>query len=149
MHCFAFWLSEIVSNFGFRVCNFVYTWRPLRLYGTPRGVLALVETIRLGRAVTQRGEPRGVLALVETIRLGRAVTQRGEPRGISFPKKRYLFIHGIISRGEPRGIPTRPRLSCSPEALFHRASHLFPHSVIQNSTENFIYLCLGFLAGGL
>jgi len=36
-----------------------------------------------------------------------------------------------------RGIPTRPRLSCSPEALFHRASQFFLDSIIRNSTEQF------------
>ena len=57
------------------------------------------------------------------LRTWRPLRLCGSPRGISFPQKRYLFIHGIISRGEPRGIPTRPRSSCSPEALFHGASH--------------------------
>ena len=86
----------------------------------------------------------------------------GSPRGISFPQKRCLFIHGIISRGESRGIPTRPRSSCSPEALFHRArpveylidrkyigfavklfhraSHRLSDSLNPNSTENFKYV---------
>ncbi len=32
------------------------------------------------------------------------------------------------------------KIACSPEVLFHRASHLFSDSVIQNSTENFKYL---------
>ncbi len=68
----------------------------------------------------------------------------GSPRGISFPQKRYLFIHGIISRGEPRGISTRPRSSCSPEALFHRASHRLSDSLNPNSTENFKYVWLVF-----
>ncbi len=40
-----------ISDFEFRICNFAYTWRPL-----PCGVLALVETIQLGRAVTPQGE---------------------------------------------------------------------------------------------
>jgi len=42
--------------------------------------------------------------------------------------------------GSPRGIPTRPRSSCSSEALFHRARHLVPDSVI----ESFKYLWLGY-----
>ncbi len=67
-----------ISDFDFRICKFISTWRALRLRGSPCGVLALVETIRLGRAVTPRGSPCGELALVETIQLGRAVTTRGE-----------------------------------------------------------------------
>jgi len=76
-----------VSDFVLRICNFIYTWRALRLGGSPYG--------------------------------------------ISFPQTVYLFIHGLIPRGEPRGIPTRPRSSFSTEAIFHRASHLFPDSLIQ------------------
>jgi len=34
----------------------IFAWRSLRLCGSPRGVLALVETIQLGRAVTPQGE---------------------------------------------------------------------------------------------
>ncbi len=45
-----------ILDFEFRTFNSVYTWRTLRLCGSPRGVLALVETIQLGRTVTQRGE---------------------------------------------------------------------------------------------
>jgi len=45
-----------ISDFDFRICKFISTWRALRLRGSPCGVLALVETIRLGRAVTPRGE---------------------------------------------------------------------------------------------
>ena len=59
----------------------------------------------------------------------RALRLCSSPRGISFPQKRYRFIHGIISRGESRGIPTRPRSSCSPEALFHRASNCLSDSL--------------------
>ncbi len=48
-----FEISVLSFPFLFRICNFVYT---LRLRGSPRGVLALVETIQLGRAVTPQGE---------------------------------------------------------------------------------------------
>ncbi len=61
----------------------------------------------------------------------------GSPCGRSFPLKCYLFIHDIFPQGEPRGIPTRQRSICSPEALFHRASALFPYSCSRNSTKNF------------
>ena len=70
--------------------------------------------------------------------------------------------------GSPREIPTRPRSSCSPEALFHRsrpveylldrkyigfavklfhrASHRLSDSLSPNSTDNFKYVWLGFPA---
>ena len=68
---------------------------------------------------------------------------RGSPRGISFPQKRYLFSHGIIARGESCGIPTRPRSSCSPEALFHRARTSLSDLLLiaprrQDRKENFL-----------
>jgi len=34
--------------------------------------------------------------------------------------------HPLHLCSSPRGIPTRPRTSCSPEALFHRARYHFP-----------------------
>jgi hypothetical protein len=45
--------------------------------------------------------------------------------------------HALRLCSSLRGIPTRPRLSCSPEALFHRASQFFLDSIIRNSTEQF------------
>ena len=47
--------------------------------------------------------------------------------------------------GSSRGIPTRPRSSCSPEALFHRESHRLSDSLNPNSTENFKYLWIVFI----
>ncbi len=80
------------------------------------------------------------------LRTWRPLRLCSSPRGISFTLKRYLFIHGIIPRDEPRGIPTRPRSSCSPETVFHRASHLLSDSLNPNSTENFknVWLDFGF-----
>ncbi len=49
----------------------------------------------------------------------------------------------------PRGIPTRPRSSCSPVALFHRASHRLSDSLNLNSTENFKYVWLAFNNSGI
>ena len=73
---FVFLSFGFVSDFGFRVSTLVCSWRPLRLCGSPRGIL------------------------------------------------------------------TRPRSSCSPEALFHRASHRLSDSLNPNSTENFKYVWL-------
>ncbi len=36
---------------------------------------------------------------------------------------KYISLWLRTWRALPRGIPTRPRSSCSPEALFHRGSH--------------------------
>ena len=43
-----------------------------------------------------------------------------------------LFMLCVLC-GSPRGIPDRPRLSCSPEALFHGASHRISGSLHPNS----------------
>ena len=85
-------------------------------------------------------------------------------------KNSFLFLRTwrpLRLCGSPRGIPTRPRSSCSPEALFHRArpveylidrkyigfavklfhraSHRLSDSLNPNSTENFKYVWLGLL----
>ncbi len=45
-----------ISDFEFRICNFTYTWRALRLCGSPRGVTARPIWIVSTRANTPQGE---------------------------------------------------------------------------------------------
>ena len=69
---------------------------------------------------------------------------RGSPRGVKPWGSYSASVEINTPQGSPRGIPTRPRSSYSPEALFHRASHRLSDSLNPNSTENFKYVWLGF-----
>jgi hypothetical protein len=56
----------------------------------------------------------------------RTSTRFFAPRRQDRKEKKFLFLRTwrpLRLCGSPRGIPTRPRSSCSPKALFHRASH--------------------------
>jgi len=78
-----------ISDFEFRTFNSIYTWRALRLCGSPRGISFPQKRYLFIHGIISRGEPRGVLALVETIQLGRAVTQRGEASFSQFRNPKF------------------------------------------------------------
>ena len=81
---FVFLSFGFVSDFGFRVSEFVRSWRPLR-----RGIPTRPRSSCLPEALFHSGSPCGVLISTQAEYDPQGVTPRGESSFIRFPKPKF------------------------------------------------------------